>query len=313
MSGPEESPVEAAGEPPVEEGPAAGGEAFEPPPPPPGANTPADANALRGRYFKQLLAGPWTVGTVGVLAIAAFVAATIVAKNGGLGAGAAAAVLVVGVLVVFAIADSRSADSFFAAYAEARGMTLLAEHSRLPTTTPLLKKGDDRYADRLMEGPLAEGTEGKLATYTYEETSYGKDGKETNYYRYTLGYVEVPESVPVVPELFVQRKSGLRSLEKFEDVFRGSKKRVKFESEALDRKYEIFVSEMQEPNRVHQLFSPTFIVWLVEQAPDKFAFELVGGKLCCYVNGHKENAQALDRIASATASVAKRLRDEALE
>ena len=103
------------------------------------------------------------------------------------------------------------------------------------------------------------------------------------------------------------------SLEKFEDAFRGSKKRVKFESEALDRRYEIFVSEMQEPNRVHQLFSPTFIVWLVEQAPDKFAFELVGGKLCCYVNGHKENAQELDRIASATASVAKRLRDEALE
>jgi hypothetical protein len=296
-----------------EAAPAAEEEAFEPPPPPPGAAPPQDANALRGYHFKLLLASPATWTIVGVLVVGAGVAAAIVAKNGGLGAGAAVAVLLVSILAVFAIADGRAADSFFAAYAEARGMTLLAEHSRMPATTPLLKKGDDRYAERLLEGPLAEGTEGRLATYTYEETSYGKDGKETNYYRYTLGYVEVPESVPLVPELYVQRKSGLRSLEKFEDVFRGSKQRVKFESEALDRKYEIFVSEMQDPIKVHRLFSPTFLVWLVEQAPDKFAFELVGGKLCCYVNGHKENAEALDRIASATASIAKRLRDEALE
>jgi hypothetical protein len=288
-------------------------EAFQPPPPPAGAAPPEDADALRGYHFRRLLANPRTWTIVGVLVAAAGIATAIVAKSGGLGAGAAAAVLLISVLAVFAIADGRAADSFFAAYAEARGMTELSEHSRLPATTPLLQKGDDRYADRQLEGPLAEGTEGKLATYTYEESTYGKDGKETSYYRYTLGYVEVPESVPLVPELFVQRKSGPRALERFEDVFRGSKKRVEFESEALDRKYEIFVSEMQDPTKVHRLFSPTFIVWLVEQAPDEFAFELVGGKLCCYVNGHRESAQALDGIASATASIAKRLRDEALE
>ena len=37
---------------------------------------------------------------------------------------------------------------------------------------------------------------------------------------------EVPECVAHVPELYCQRKSGLRSLEKFEDVFRTSKERV---------------------------------------------------------------------------------------
>jgi hypothetical protein len=287
---------------------------FEAPPPPPGEAPPEDANALRGYHFKKLLANPWTWVIIGVLVLVAGVAAAIAAKNGGLGAAAAVAVFVLSIVAVFAMADSRAADSFFSAYAEARGMTLMDGRSRMPATTPLLQKGDDRYADRLMEGPLAEGFDGLLAEYTYEETSYNSNnGQETNYYRYTVGYLEVPESVPLVPELFVQQKFGLRSLEKVEDVFRRSKKRVKFESEVLDRKYEIFVSNMQDEVKVHELFSPTFIVWLIEKAPDKFAFELVGGKLCCYVHGHKENARTLDRIASATAAVGKRLRDEAGE
>jgi hypothetical protein len=88
---------------------------------------------------------------------------------------------------------------------------------------------------------------------------------------------------------------------------------VKLESEVLDKKYEIFSGKAQDANWLRQLFSPTFIVWLNEQAPDKFAFELVDGTLCCYVNGHKENAAELDSVARATAAVAKRLREEALE
>ena len=44
-----------------------------------------------------------------------------------------------------------------------------------------------------------------------------------------------PSAPRFVPELYCQRKFGLRALEKFEDVFRGSKERVKLESEALDR------------------------------------------------------------------------------
>ena len=117
----------------------------------------------------------------------------------------------------------------------------------------------------------------------------------------------------LVPELYCQRKSGLRALEKFEDVFRGSKERVKLESEALDDKYEIFASKSQDAVWLRRLFAPTFIVWLTESAPKKFAFELVGGTLCCYVSGHKKKAEELDEIGAATAAVAKRLRDEALE
>ena len=99
----------------------------------------------------------------------------------------------------------------------------------------------------------------------------------------------------------------------FEDVFRRSKTRVKLESEALDDKYEIFSSKDQDANWLRQLFAPTFIVWLTDSAPSKFAFELVDGNLCCYVHGHMKKAAELDTIRTASAAVATRLRDETLE
>ena len=121
----------------------------------------------------------------------------------------------------------------------------------------------------------------------------------------------MPECAAHVPELYCQRKSGLRALEKLEDAFRRSKQRVKLESEALDERYEIFSGKEQDQVWLRRLFSPTFIVWLGEEAPKKFAFELVDGTLCCYVNGHKKTAAELDAIRAASAAVATRLREEA--
>ena len=81
------------------------------------------------------------------------------------------------------------------------------------------------------------------------------------------------------------------------------------ESEALGDRYEIFVAKDQDDVWLRRLFSPSFIVWLTESAPDKFAFELVGGTLVAYVPEHKEDAADLDRVAAATGAVAQRLRE----
>ena len=90
---------------------------------------------------------------------------------------------------------------------------------------------------------------------------------------------EVAECVAHVPELYCQRKSGLRSLEKLEDVFRAPR-RVKLESEALDKQAtRSSAGKGQDEVWLRRLFSPTFIVWLTETAPEKFAFELVDGTL----------------------------------
>lgn len=279
----------------------------------PGLPAPDDANDLRGYYFKLLLfTKPLVLAGVGIFALACGIAGTLIV---GPAVGAAALVggLLIALLVVFGIADSRSEEAFFDLYAAQRQM-IASGRQALPPATPLLRKGDDRYAERVLEGPLGDGVNGRVALYTYEDESTDSEGNsQTNYYRYTVGMAEVSECAEFVPELFCQRKFGLRALEKFEDAFRTKKQRVKLESEALDERYEIFADRTQDANRLRQLFSPTFIVWLTESAPDKFAFELVNGYLCCYVNGHKKKAADLDAIRAASASVATRLREEALE
>jgi hypothetical protein len=280
------------------------------PDPPPAA--PDDANDLRGFYFGRLLRKGLTLILIAAFAVAAGIAGAVLIGPAVGGAAAVVAVLL-GVLIVFGIADSRAEDAFFQTYAGRHGLEL-GGRSPLPPSTPLLCKGDDRYAERSLSGPFGEGIEGILALYTYEdETTDSEGNRETNYYRYTVGLVPVPECAGLVPELYCQRKVGLRSLEKFEDAFRSKKQRVKLESEVLDDKYEIFAGKDQDANWLRQLFAPTFIVWLTDAAPKKFAFELVDGNLCCYVSGHKKKAEELEEISAATAAVANRLREESLE
>jgi hypothetical protein len=273
---------------------------------------PDDADDLRGFYFRELLRRSLTKLLLAVEVVAAGVAGAVF-LGPAIGGAIAVGALLLGLLIVFALADSHSEDAFFNVYGEQRGMVVYGR-SRLPEATPLLKKGDDRYAERTLEGELGNGVKGMLALYTFEEESTDSKGnRQTNYYRYTVGLAQVPECAGFLPELYCQRKSGLRALEKLEDVFRRSKERVKLESEAIDERYEIFSATGQDPNRLRQLFSPTFIVWLSESAPEKFAFELVGGNLCCYVSGHKKKAEELDAISAATAAVTTRLREESLE
>ena len=293
--------------PPEESGtvPAPPAAAAAPPPP-------DDADDLRGFHFRRLMRSTAVLVGIAVVVLAAGAAGAIFV---GPAAGGLAALLtfLLAVLAVFAIADSRAENAFFGAYARQRGLEL-GGRAPLPPTTPLLRKGDDRYAERTLSGPFGDGVEGILALYTYEEESTDSDGdRQTNYYRYTVGLVPVPECIELVPELYCQRKFGLRALEGFEDFFRTKKERVKLESEALDEKYEIFAGQGQDANRLRQLFSPTFIVWLNEAAPKKFAFELLDGTLCCYVSGHRKKSEELDEVRAAATVVAKRLREESLE
>jgi hypothetical protein len=272
------------------------------------SDAPTDANALRGHHFKRLLGLQrtwWLIGVPAVV-IGGFLATTNVV----IGLIALLAIVAIGIGVVFALADSKAADDFFHVYAANHELELGGK-SKLPSATPLLRKGDDRYADRTLAGEIAPGCDGLLALFTYEEQTTDSNGnRQTNYHRYTLGMTDVAECVEHVPELYCQKRAGLRSMEKFEDVFRRSKRRVTLESEALDDRYEIFVHKDQDDVWLRRLFSPSFIVWLTESAPDKFAFELVQGTLVAYVPKHKEDTADLDAVAAATGAVAKRLHEK---
>jgi hypothetical protein len=275
------------------------------------SNAPTDANSLRGHHFKRLLRKQLTWWLIGVPAVV--IGGFLVTTSVVIGLIALLAIVAIGIGVVFAIADSKAADDFFHVYAENHDLELGGK-SKLPAGTPLLRKGDDRYAKRTLAGEIVPGCAGLLALYTYEEHTTDSNGnRQTSYHEYTLGMSEVPECAPHVPELYCQKRAGMRSMEKFEDVFRRSKRRVTLESGALGDRYEIFVGKDQDDVWLRRLFSPGFIVWLTESAPDKFAFELVKGTLVAYVSKHKEDAADLDAVAAANGAVAKRLREKSAE
>lgn len=270
---------------------------------------PDDASDLRGFHFRWLIhrRSTWLWGGIPTVILAAVLAFANVLWL--------PIILIAGTLITLLVcwikAVRSAEEAFFAIYAEERGM-LRIESGQLPRSTPLLRKGDERKAEEILSGPLGDGTEGTVALYTYTDTYYDKDGRHETDYHFTVSMTDVPECSGRLPELYANRKFGFRVFEKLEDAFR-SKERVELESEKLADEYEIFTSKDQDQNFLRQVFSPTFIVWMTDQAPEKFAFELEDGVLCCNVKGHKKSAADLDAMRGAAAHIAKRIRDEVVE
>jgi hypothetical protein len=273
--------------------------------------TPDNANSLRGAEFRRLT-GKWT--TWAWFLVPAVVIGGLAARNGVVvGIAIAVGIALVGIAVVFWIADRNAGNRFWSLYAETRGLEL-GGRTRLPEATPFLRKGSDRYATRTLSGQIASGIEGTLGLFTYEEQTVSADGQtETKYWNFTFAMTEVPQCIAHMPELYVRRKSGLRSLEKLEDAFRSGKKRVTLESDEMGKRFEIFVGKEQDEVWTRRLFSPTFIVWLAESSPKKFGFELVDGTLVAFIPKHHEDAETLDAMAAATAKVAQRLLEESAQ
>jgi hypothetical protein len=270
---------------------------------------PDDASDLRGFHFRRLIRKRSTLYWGGIPTV---VLAIALAFGNLLWI---PIILVLGFLITVTVcwikAVSGAEDDFFKAYAEERGLTR-TERGNLPGSTPLLRKGDENKAEEILEGPLGDGTTGTVALYTYTEVYYDKDGRHETDYHFTVAMTDIPGCRERLPELYANRKFGLRVFEKLEDVFR-SKQRVELESEQIDKEYEIFSRKDQDQNFLRQLFSPTFIVWMTDQAPDKFAFELEDGVLCCNVKGHKKSAAELDVMRGSASHIAQRIRDEIRE
>ena len=270
-----------------------------------------DANQMRGPAFRGLLKKWWIWVLILGLAAAAGAAAAIYWLPIG-GAIAAGAVIIIGIVCVFAYADHVAAQAFYNAYAKSRGLT--RSSTQIGGLTPFLQKGDRQRVDEMFAGKLNDEFEGSLCLYTYTEVSRDSDGDETTTdYPFTLALFSLPQTAAHLPELLCRRKSGMKALEGFEDKFRGKHERVTLESEAMRDRYEIFMQKEQDPVWVRRFFSPSFIVWLTESPPKKFAFELVAGTLVCYVPKHRDTTEGFDEMIAVGCSVAKRLADEAAE
>jgi len=229
------------------------------------------------------------------------------------GGGAAVAVLILIAIVVWLIASGQAREDFFNAYATGRGLSRIDGKSNLPPLTPLLQKGDRRYAEQRFNGVLPGGMNGSLCLYTYEDTSTDSDGnRQTTYVHYTIAMTQLPDTAAYLQELYCQRRFGFRFMDSAEDVFR-KRQRVEQESEAVDKNYEIFIGGNDDMNRARQVLSPSFLVWLADHSPEAYAFELVAGSLVCNVKGHKKSSAELDQLCQASAAVARRLTEEADE
>jgi hypothetical protein len=272
---------------------------------------PLDDDDTRSVHLRALARHPVFISLTLTAIIAGFVIGTLVAGPL-IGAAVAFGVLMIALLVILAIASSRAKEDFLRAYAEARGLTRRGR-SGLPQATPLLRRGDDRYATERMDGVLPGGEPGTLAHYTYEETTRDSKGnRQTTYYQFTVAICEIPECATRVAELYCQRRFGFRFMDGFEDAFR-RKQRVEVESDAMDKRFETFADADTDPNWLRQLFEPSFIVWLAEHAPESFAFEVVAGVLCVNVKDHADGSAELDALCEAAGAVAGRLRQEAAE
>jgi hypothetical protein len=293
--------------------------------PPPGAETPYadsppedlapapdDAGDTRGVHLRRLIRHPLTLILGLGLAVVALVAVGS-QVNFAVGGGAAAAVIVLVLIVVWLIANGQAREDFFNAYAQGRGLTRVDGKSNLPPLTPLLQKGDRRYAEQRFNGVLPGGMDGSLCLYTYEDTSTDSDGnRQTTYVHYTIAMTQLPATAAYLQELYCQRRFGFRFMDSAEDVFR-RRQRVEQESEGVDKKYEIFIGANDDMNKARQVLSPSFLVWLDGNSPEAYAFELCAGSLVCNVKGHKKSAAELDTVCNASAAVARRLSEEAAE
>ncbi len=88
---------------------------------------------------------------------------------------------------------------------------------------------------------------------------------------------------------------------------------VELESIAFAKRYRVGIGPGCDENRMRQLFSPTFVDWLAQQAPEGFVFEYGRGVLSVATTSPPADIAGVDRFCGFAAQVAERLRREALE
>ena len=148
-------------------------------------------------------------------------------------------------------------------WAQRAGLTYRGS-ADLPEATPLLCRGDRRYARNLAVGELPGGVPGILAGYVYEEEQ-GDDNSKTTEYPHTVVVARLPETLGFLGELTVEPRDRFDPFGRIGDRLR-KRRRVEFESIELDRLFEVTVPRDADDNWVRQLFSPSFVATLLPLA-----------------------------------------------
>ena len=187
-----------------------------------------------------------------------------------------------------------------AAYAASRGLELV-EGARLPRATPLLAEGELRSVDAVASGWLATYVEATLAVVSRD------DG------RFTVAVTHVPKAKRFVPWMLCHRIEDEHLLGRTAEELVHGQDRINLGSAELDAHYRIYAAPQRDDVWLHELFSPAFVVFLIERAPTGLSFEYVEGTLCVSLPGSRTLTDDLDGLREATVELVGRLRAEIRE
>ncbi len=135
----------------------------------------------------------------------------------------------------------------------------------------------------------------------------GRDRSES-----TVVVTSVPETTAFIRALVCRDRSRLGGADLAQ--LPGERwQRSEFESVEFNRRYQLFTLVGQDTQFMYELFSPALISWLCSEVPAGFGFELNGGNLSVAQPGHLEDPEELERLCSLAASLAQRIRTEAME
>ena len=197
------------------------------------------------------------------------------------------------------MADAEGADGL-AAWAAARGMTV-EDGVHLPRTTPLLAEGEVHAVDALAGGWLSKYVEARIALID-------RDGGH-----FTVAVTHVPKAKRFVPWMLCHRVEDEHLLGRAALGLIGNDSQVDLGSAEFDQHYRVYAAPGRDDIWFHELFSPAFIVFLIEQSPKGFAFEYVEGTLCVSLLGQRTVAEDLDGLRDATVELVRRIRAEISE
>jgi hypothetical protein len=187
-----------------------------------------------------------------------------------------------------------------AAYAAAHGLEVEADR-HLPRTTPLLAGGELRSVDEVVRGWLSTYVEAQLAVVTRSDS------------RFTVAVTHVPKAKRFVPWMLCHRIEDEHLLGRAAEELVHGGDRVDLGSAELDAHYRIHAAPERDDVWLHELFSPAFVVYLIERAPTGLSFEYVEGTLCVSLLGSHTLSEDLDGLRDATVELVARMRAEISE
>jgi hypothetical protein len=271
---------------------------------------PPNIHSTAGAHFRSLLGSGTAIVGGAIAAAIVFSIGAADHRSVPLMVGGPIVVALIVVVWAWRKATNDAENEFFNRWAASHALHHWPKWS-IPEYTPLLGGGDRRHCDHFME---ANGR--GIGWFTYEVRHDNGDNPDTyDPYEFTIATVDVGEhGMGRFQGIYLRRRRGM--LEKLSTEANWLKnerlKKVELESTAFCDRYELWRREDQDEIVLHQLFAPSFVIWLANH-PLSPGFELRAGMLVVFIPGHCGEAGRLEFLLMAANEISRRVQAELTE